>query len=168
MPSPTLPLIPIGNQPSFTFFFPHSSSFLPFLPICFSQILQLTSPLISKMSSAGTVESGKPPKVGHFSNTDTRKEEMNKKKKKYYQLVCNNSQSLIFLSVLLLDWLRSGGDREGSAWHCCLYRRHPLCLWEVGGCHTKWAQRQERWYRAGETLLHLWGKSRDICQTVPG
>lgn len=29
----------------------------------FSQILQLTSPLISKMSSAGTIESGKAPKV---------------------------------------------------------------------------------------------------------
>lgn len=29
-------------------------------------VLKLTSPLISKMSSSGSVESGKPPKVSHF------------------------------------------------------------------------------------------------------
>lgn len=36
------------------------------LRIHISQIHQLTSPLISKMSSAGTVETTRPPKVGYF------------------------------------------------------------------------------------------------------
>lgn len=41
----------------------HAPSRLYLRSLCF---LKLTSPLISKMSSAGSVESGKPPKVSHL------------------------------------------------------------------------------------------------------
>lgn len=69
-------------------------------------------------------------------NTDTRQEEMDGNKQ--HRLMYNDSQSVVLLSLLLLllDWLHSGGDREGSARYCRLYRRHSLCLWEMGGCHS--------------------------------
>lgn len=61
--SHTSPQIPICNQMSYTFSLPN---FPINLRIHISQIHQLTSPLISKMSSAGTVETTRPPKVGYF------------------------------------------------------------------------------------------------------
>lgn len=138
------------------------SSSLPLLPHLY--FLQLTSPLISKMSSTGSVESGKPPKVGHFSNSDLK--HLQTKKEINTLLLTNYSRSPILLCIP--DWLCSGGDREGSARYCCLYWRHPFCFWKMGWRHTERGQRQERWHRAGEKILHLWRKSWDICQTVPG
>lgn len=66
--SPTVPPIPIGQQTSYSF--PSPSSFFRLPPMCIPQIHQLTSVLISKMSSTGTVESSRPPKVGPLLKTD--------------------------------------------------------------------------------------------------
>lgn len=66
-------------------------------------------------------------------------------------------------SNCLSAWLRSRGDRQGSAGNSCLHRCNFIRHWKVGWCHPEWGQRQERWHRTGETLLHLWGKSWDIC-----
>lgn len=67
-------LIPI--VPSFTVSFSLLLLFPPTSPHLY--FLQLTSPLISKMSSTGSVESGKPPKVGLFSNSDLKHLQTNK------------------------------------------------------------------------------------------
>lgn len=68
----------------------------------------------------------------------------------------------------LLDWLCCGGDWEGSEGYSCIYWCDSICLWEVGWRHSEWGKRQEWWHCPGETLLHLWGKSWDFCQAVPG
>lgn len=71
-------------------------------------------------------------------------------------------------SYSLLDWLRCGSHREGTTGYSCVYWCDFICHREMGWCHSKWGQRQEWWHCAGETLLHLWRKSWDIREAVPG